>query len=95
MSDGANTRSPTSDGQHAGQDRKRADRITREVCEEVKSQGIEVYTIAFELEDEGTKTLLLNCATRPRYFFDANNTEALGDAYKTISANFSNVALVN
>ncbi|MFN3214738.1 MAG: hypothetical protein ACE37M_16665 [Henriciella sp.] len=95
MSDGANTRSPAADGLHSGQNRKKADKITKEVCDEIKSQGIELYTIAFELDDRDTKALLLDCATRPKYFFDADNAQSLNSAFETISDNFSNVALVN
>jgi Flp pilus assembly protein TadG len=95
MSDGANTRSPKGNGRHSGQNRKKADKITKAVCDEIKSQGIELYTIAFELDDQDTKALLLECATLPRYFFDADSAQSLNSAFETISDNFSNVALVN
>ncbi|MEM7640311.1 MAG: TadE/TadG family type IV pilus assembly protein [Pseudomonadota bacterium] len=94
MSDGANTRSPAADGAHSAENRKKADRITRSVCKAIKAQDIEIYTIAFELDDKDTKDLLRDCATRPTYFFDAENAAILAFAFATISDNFSNVSLV-
>ncbi len=95
MSDGANTRSPTFNGLHSGRDQRLADQITEDVCKAIKSEGIELYTIAFEIEDEDTKKLLRQCATQRDFYFDARNAEALQKAFEKISTNFARVTLAD
>lgn len=95
MSDGANTRSPTFNGLHSGRDQRDADNITEDVCDAIKAEGIELYTIAFEIDDEDTKALLRRCASQRDFYFDARNTEALGNAFKKISNNFARVTLAD
>lgn len=95
MSDGANTRSPNAAGYHSESNRNVANKFTRKVCDEIKAQGIEIYTIAYELEDSKTKQLLQECASHLTYYFDASDAEALNRAFKTVSAYFSNVSLVH
>ena len=95
MSDGANTRSPTFNGLHSGRDQKVADHITEDVCDAIKAEGIELYTVAFEIEDEDTKALLRRCASQRDFYFDARNAEALQIAFKKISDNFARVSLAS
>lgn len=94
MSDGGNTRSPDRDGLHTGIDRKLADRNTKAVCEQIKASGIEIYTIAFELDDQLTKEMLRECATERRFYFDARSGDALRAAFRTISTNINHVTLI-
>ncbi|MEM7494112.1 MAG: pilus assembly protein TadG-related protein [Pseudomonadota bacterium] len=89
MSDGANTRSPKSNGKHDGSDQTLADTYTLEVCDEAKAQEIEIYTIAFDLKDTATKTMLESCATTSDYFFDAADAAELDKAFKDIGEDLS------
>ncbi|MEM1391050.1 MAG: VWA domain-containing protein [Pseudomonadota bacterium] len=89
MSDGANTRSPKSNGKHDGNDQALADTYTLEVCDEAKAQEIEIYTIAFDLKDTATKTMLESCATSSDYFFDAADAAELDKAFKDIGEDLS------
>jgi len=41
-----------------------------ESCEAMKSDEVEVFTIAFAIQDAHTRTLLENCASGPAYFFE-------------------------
>lgn len=93
MSDGANTKSPASDGKHTGSDVWSANKITEDVCDEVKAQGIEIYTIAFEVSDSATKTLLEDCATDSTYYYDAKNSADLKQAFESIGDTFRDIAL--
>lgn len=93
MSDGANTKSPKANGKHNGNDKIAANNITEEVCDEIKSDGIELYTIAFEIDDSVTKTLLRNCATDPDFYYDAKNSADLKQAFEKIGESFRDIAL--
>lgn len=93
MSDGANTKSPKANGKHDGNDKIEANNITEDVCDEIKSDGIELYTIAFEIDDSATKTLLRNCATDPDFYYDAKNSADLKQAFEKIGESFRDIAL--
>lgn len=75
MTDGFNTRSPRyPEGDHEGSDPALANQLTRAACDNIKADSdskIEIYTIAFEVTDEGVKDILRYCATPGGAFFDA------------------------
>ena len=54
-----------------------ADAATARLCESVKAEGIDVYTIAFQVTDMTTKDLLKNCASDPEKALTADNNEEL------------------
>lgn len=89
MSDGANTRSLKSNGKHDGSDQALSDGYTLEVCDQAKADEIEIYTIAFDLSDAATKTMLETCATSSNYFFDAADAAELDQAFKDIGKDLS------
>jgi len=95
MSDGENTKSPNSNGYHNGNDKTKANEITKAVCDEIKSNDIELYTIAFEIDDATTKDLLKQCATSTDYYYDAKNAVDLKDAFDKISNEFRDIALAH
>ncbi len=59
------------------------------VCTSMKAKGIFVYTVAFNITDAATKTLLQSCATSTSYYFDAGNSSALVAAFQTIGSSLS------
>ncbi len=92
MTDGVNTLMPsypTHDGD--GGDQKVANKLTAELCENIKSTGkndkqkIKIYAITFAVKDPKVKELLRNCATNEQYFFDAENESALTAAFEGIA----------
>ncbi|MEL7539896.1 MAG: VWA domain-containing protein [Pseudomonadota bacterium] len=93
MSDGANTKAPNSSGYHSSNSKTKANTVTTAVCDEIKSNDIELYTIAFELTDITTKKLLEDCATTPDFYYDAKNAEDLKAAFDQISDEFRDIAL--
>lgn len=95
MSDGENTKSPNSNGYHNGSNKSQANDITKAVCDEIKSKEIELYTIAFEIDDATTKDLLKQCATSSDFYYDAKNAADLKDAFDKISNEFRDIALAN
>lgn len=83
MTDGQNTRSK-SELSHDGQNISDANSKTARLCERVKTDNIEVYTIAYALDDLTTKNLMRNCATSASKFFDASSAAELKTAFEKI-----------
>jgi len=64
MTDGENTRSK-SQLTHEAQNINAANSKTARLCENVKNDEIEVYTITYALDDATTKNLMRDCASDP------------------------------
>ncbi len=92
LTDGANTRAP-SYPEHDSSDAILADNLTAEMCTYAKAQGIRIYTIAFEVTDATTVTLMSDCASTDGGFFDAGNGAALTQAFSTIGVSLTDLAL--
>jgi len=84
MTDGMNTRSKDGEG-HFGRNQNEADNKTRALCNAIKGQDITVYTIAYEVTDSSTQSLLENCASSRANYFDARSTEELNKAFRAIA----------
>ncbi|MEZ5952783.1 MAG: VWA domain-containing protein [Hyphomonas sp.] len=94
MSDGENTRSRSNwDGNHWDEDRALADTTTVAACNDIKKDGIEVYTIAFGITDTATISMLKSCATNAGYFFNVDESSELIAAFKAIGSEFQDIAL--
>lgn len=94
MTDGHNTNSPDPwSGAHYGDDAALANSYTLEVCTEIKSAGIHLYTIAFEVTDVDTQTMLTDCASSSATFYNATNAGELSDAFAAIGNNLTELAL--
>ena len=93
MSDGANTKSPNSQGLHNQGDTSAANATTLEVCAEAKSLGMFIYTIEFEISDAATKTMLETCSSGADYYFDAANTARLQQAFDDIGESLRELAI--
>jgi phospholipase/lecithinase/hemolysin len=70
-----------------------ADTITASLCENIKAQGITIYTVAFQVSDPDTETLLKNCATSPSYYFDAGSSTELTSSFSAIADKVAAVRL--
>lgn len=68
--------------------------LTSELCELIKADNIEIATIAYEVTDADALKVLRLCASRPSNFYNANNANALKQAFKDIGAGNSEVRLV-
>ena len=93
MSDGANTVSPNNNGYHNRGKVAEANGYTLDICTEAKALGIEVYTIAFDLDDAATKTMLKTCATDDTYYYDADDADELEDAFSSIGRELAELAI--
>ena len=67
---------------------------TAELCENIKSKDIVIFTIAFEVADGSeVENLMMACAGNGGQFFDADNAGELEDAFKQIGLSLLNMRL--
>ena len=92
MTDGANTRSQQGN-LHNGSDKNNANALTSSMCAEVKSARIQLYTVAYELDNQTTLAILKQCATKADMYFDASNAAALKAAFDNIAENLVTIRL--
>ena len=94
MTDGANTASKRSGrADHEGSNSGDANRVTSELCENIKGDDVILFTVAFEVSDAAIKNLLRTCATAPAYAFDAANAAELNSAFEDIATALSRLRL--
>lgn len=62
-------------------------------CDEAKDLGIRVYSITFQVNDSGTRSLMEACASSPSLYFNSPSGEALEDAFEMIAGDLSNLRL--
>lgn len=93
MTDGANTKlMNTATGAHdvspaTGARAVQTDTWTKELCDNIKAQKIEIYAVAFDIgSDTVARDLVRQCASDPDHFFDAASTSDLIAAFETIAA---------
>ena len=103
MTDGENTRRfQSSDGKHVAFSSTAATAATQlttvnsetvTLCTYAKSKNIEVYSVAFMVDDLAAKTTLETCATDSDHYFDASDSDALLAAFSGIAQSLSQVRL--
>lgn len=92
MTDGMNTLSPTYPT-HDGGTIAEANARTADICEELKDNDVQVYTVSFQVTDPTIQTLLDNCATDPANSYDADNATELNNAFLEIGRSLTELAL--
>ena len=101
MTDGANSNSlgnpvPWSEGLfHDESDVVAANTLTSELCEDIKNDDIEIYTIALEVIDAATVIMMQNCATSAAHFYDVSNASGLSEVFESISTELADIRLSN
>lgn len=55
------------------------------LCETIKDEGIELYTIAFQVNDSLTHNLLRSCASSAGHYYSSESNEALVQTFTDIS----------
>ncbi len=103
MTDGENTlRFNSADGKHpalssnattAAKQFAQTNADTLSICSNMKKQNIEIYTVAFMVDDETAKNMLESCATDKNHYFDASDTSKLLEAFTAISKSLRIVRL--
>lgn len=103
MTDGENTlRYRENNGEHNapnGTEAQKAQQLgqtntdTDAICDYAKSKKIEVFTVAFMVDDATALNLLKNCATNSKKHFDAKNRDRLLSAFSGIARSINQVRL--
>ena len=96
MTDGANTKSledPYVDGKHNGSDTDATNALTATLCENIKNDNIDIWSVAYRFDGADTKAVLRACASGPSQYFDADNRAELIAAFENIGNNLFAVRL--
>ena len=73
-----------------------ANAITAELCANIKTKDIMVYTIGFDIEeDSDIENLMKACAGKGGQYFSADNSTELADAFKEIGKSLLNLRLTH
>ena len=83
MTDGENQRSKNGT-RHDNTNVGSANSKTDTLCTQAKRDDVTIYTIAYDVNDTATKTMLTRCASDSSKFFDAGNASELNKAFQTI-----------
>ena len=96
MTDGFNTRSQN-DVHHDGNNRDSGVTLGATLCENIKSDGIHIYTVAYAIPNvddaEPTETMLRNCATDLSSSYNPDNAAQLESDFRSIGRNLVSVRL--
>jgi Flp pilus assembly protein TadG len=90
MTDGDNTLSANYP-YHNGNDAAAANAKTAELCENIKSEGITVFTVGFKVTKPSSISMLSACASSPAQAFAAEDDAALMSAFSQIALAMSQV----
>lgn len=66
---------------------------TTTLCTYAKAQKIEIFTVAFKVDDGAAKTMLQGCATDLAHYYDASDENKLLAAFSGIAQSLSQVRL--
>jgi hypothetical protein len=72
-----------------------ADARMKTLCDQLKANGIQIFTVAFDLDAEKPNELLKSCASGPSYYYRSNTTADLNAAFASIGAYVGATRLVN
>lgn len=64
-----------------------------QLCTNVKSKDILIYSITFAVTNTNTQNLMRNCATRTDMYFNSPNGDALEDAFEQIATGLQKLRL--
>ncbi|MBL0933658.1 MAG: hypothetical protein IBJ07_02800 [Rhizobiaceae bacterium] len=82
---GVNNTASRIDGKTSqGEAEKTLNAWTGSMCTQMKSQGVEVFTVLYNTTSSSVKTLFKNCASKKDNFHMASNTTALEQAFANI-----------
>lgn len=102
MTDGFNTQSPNypwHDASNVGDascsDVTGANCLTKKTCDSVKSKGITIFTVAFQVADSTVKSILQNCASNSSNYYDSASAADLQTAFQSIGRSVTQVRILN
>jgi len=63
------------------------------LCNNIKAEGITLYTVTFRLNSNDLKTVFRNCATQPDYYFDSTSNGELEEHFKAIARSLTELRI--
>lgn len=98
MTDGLNTkRVNMSNGGYTSAtaaQRAQTNADTQTACDYAKSRNIEIFTVAFKVDDANAKAMLLDCASSAEHYYDASDPDKLLAAFAGIAQSLQQVRLM-
>lgn len=70
----------------------RSDAQARDLCDNMKSSAVKVYSVALNAPSSG-REVLSYCASGPEYYFEPNSAAELTDAYRQIATSISDLRI--
>ncbi len=64
-----------------------------QLCNNIKAEGIEIYTVIFRETDTATVNMMRNCATSTQHFYRADNAQQLSAAFDAIGTGIGSLRL--
>lgn len=65
------------------------------LCQNIKNEDIEIYTVIFRETDPATENIMRNCASSPQHFFRADNANELDQAFTAIGSGIGQLRLTH
>jgi Flp pilus assembly protein TadG len=109
MTDGENTMYNTADGAYGLSsqnevgmtstpytDAKAAAKLDdklKTICDNMQAKNILVYVVVFDVADANVKSQVKGCASQPDYYFNAPDSAALKQAFRTIGDSLANLRI--
>ena len=63
-----------------------------EACDMADENGVQIYTIAFQLSGQTNRDLMRNCANKPQNYYQVENLD-IGEAFSAIAADINQLRL--
>ncbi|MDQ3560622.1 MAG: pilus assembly protein TadG-related protein [Pseudomonadota bacterium] len=69
-----------------------ADEVTAELCDSMDSTGVDVFTIAYDVTDEGVRSLLAGCASSAGNYYEPIGANSVATVFEDIFAQITESA---
>jgi hypothetical protein len=66
---------------------------TTTVCNNIKAEGIIIYTITFQVSSNSVRNLMRGCASEPDNYYDSPSDTELASAFRAIGKELSNLRI--
>ena len=73
-------------------DARQARENMAEACDIAESNGVQIYTIAFQLRGQTNRDLMRNCANKPQNYYPVENLD-IAEAFSSIAADINRLRL--
>lgn len=79
---------------HSVSDPTQPNKLTSDLCINIKNDDIIVYTVNFAVNDATTGSLLRSCASDPAFYYKASNADQISAAFEQIGRSLRPVRLL-